>query len=113
MAIGGIDGDAFGPAFARQQGPGSPGTTWTLLPGEGRAKRIAVDAANGQLWAIGMNDGIWSYAGSAGWNEHAEEGRGKDLLIFRNTPFIIGTDDNVWQSAGTAGWNHLNIVEAA
>ena len=91
---------------------GGPGSDWKLLPGDGTAKRIAVDAANGQLWVIGMNDGIWSYAGSAGWNEHPEQGRGKDLLVFQHSPFVIGTDDNIWQSAGAAGWNHLNVVEA-
>ena len=29
---------------------------WVLLPGEGKAKRIAVDADSGQLWVIGMNE---------------------------------------------------------
>jgi hypothetical protein len=85
---------------------------WTLLPGDGKAKRIAIDADSGQLWVIGMNDGIWSYVGSAGWNEHPWEGRGKDIVVHKGKPYVIGMDFNVWQSVGAAGWSQINVVEA-
>ena len=85
---------------------------WAPLPGEGTAKRIAVDAGSGKLWVIGMNDGIWSYNGNGGWNEHPQEGRARDIVVHKGKPYVIGTDYNVWQSVGAAGWAQINVVES-
>jgi len=91
-----------------KSGPGG----WAPLPGEGTAKRIAVDPGSGKLWVIGMNDGIWSYNGNGGWNEHPHEGRGKDIVVHKGKPYVIGTDFNVWKSVGAAGWAQINVVES-
>jgi hypothetical protein len=84
---------------------------WGALAGEGKGKRIAVDAANGKLWVVGMNDGIWSYSGSGNWVEHPGGGKAKDLFVQPSMPYVIGLDDGLWKSAASAGWQKMNIVE--
>ena len=86
---------------------------WVPLPGEGRAKRIAVDPATNTLWVVGMNDGIWWHAGGGNWGEHPEDGRARDIMIFRGTPYVVGFDYGVWRSAAENGWHRLNVVEGA
>ena len=86
---------------------------WQALPGQGKAKKIAIDHQAGKLWVIGMNDGIWSHEGNGNWKEHAHEGRGKDIFVHDNLPYVIGLDDGLWRSAGKYGWQKLNLIEPA
>jgi hypothetical protein len=84
---------------------------WVPLPGEGRAKRLAIDPATNTLWVIGMNDGIWSDFGGGNWGEHPGKGRARDVMIFSGTPYVVGVDRGVWVSVGENGWQRLNAVE--
>lgn len=84
---------------------------WEALPGQGKGKRIAVDAANGKLWIVGMNDGIWSHGGNGNWSEHPGGGKAKDVCVHPGMPYVIGMDDGIWKSVGSAGWQKLNLVE--
>ena len=86
---------------------------WGALPGQGKGKRIAVDAANGKLWVVGMDDGIWSSTGNGNWTEHPAKGKARDLFVHASLPYVIGTDDGLWRSVGAAGWQKMNIVEPA
>jgi hypothetical protein len=91
------------------RGAGAEG--FVPLPGEGRAKRIAIDPSTNTLWVVGMNDGIWSHAGGGNWCEHPGDGRARDITVFCGTPYIIGSDYGIWQSVGENGWYRLNLVE--
>ena len=84
---------------------------WEPLPGQGKGKRIAVDAANGKLWVIGMDDGIWSHSGNGNWAEHPGKGKAKDIFVQPGLPYVIGMDNGIWKSAASAGWQKLNLVE--
>ena len=78
---------------------------WQVLPGNGKAKRISVDASDGTQWVIGMNNGIFKYKNGR-WSEYPGGGRGHDLCVYRNTPYVIGLDNQIHRGTGS-GWKVL------
>lgn len=87
---------------------------WAPFAGGGSGKRLTVDADTGKFWAVGTNDGIWSYQGASGWDEHPGGGRAREICVSDGQPFVIGiTGDGLWQSAGEHGWRAMNVIEPA
>ena len=79
---------------------------WNQIPGDGRAIRITSDASNGKLWVLGTNKGIYYYS-SNGWSEYPGGGRGFDICVHQNTPYVIGLDHQIWYGTGS-GWEVLS-----
>ena len=78
---------------------------WQELPGRGRAIHVTTDAADGSVWVLGTNKGIYYHNGNH-WTEYPGGGRGLDICVYRNTPYVIGLDNRIYQGTGS-GWKAL------
>jgi murein DD-endopeptidase MepM/ murein hydrolase activator NlpD len=90
---------------------------WTIT--SQTAKQITVDESTGKVWAIGLDDAIYTFNPSTlSWSAGTPTtATGKDIAVASGTSYIIGMDDHVWKAGGgtytqvsaTATLKHLAV----
>lgn len=86
------------------------GNGWVPLAASGKAKRLAANPADGKLWAIGMNDNVYSFNGVNRWRVHAHQIRATAIALHAGVPYVIADDDEIHKSEGIHGWWRLSTV---
>jgi len=78
---------------------------WERLPGSPSAKRLAVDAASGQLWCLTTGGAVKSYSASTKtWTSHPGNATAQDLCVYQGRPFICHANGDMMKSMGNDGW---------
>ena len=83
---------------------------WVPLGGTGKAKRLAANPSDGRLWAIGLNDNVYSYNGTDRWRLHGRQIRATALALHAGIPYVIADEDEIYKSEGSYGWLRLSTV---
>ena len=72
---------------------------------QGLGSRITVDVTTGLPWCIGTTNGIHRFNGTW-WEEYKGNGRGKEIAVNNEVPYIIANDGSVWQG-NTTEWTRV------